>query len=107
MDDLRIYCQNEEDQLNVVSYLQENFPNVKICTWDPDPEDTGSWGIFVDEHRENLQNMICEYFLCIQSFTACRRSGIYNPRISGNIRDIPGRPRISEDIPGYPAPNSY
>ena len=40
MDDLRIYCQNEEDQLNVVSFLEENFPDIKICTWDPDPVDT-------------------------------------------------------------------
>ena len=29
LDDLRIYCQNEEDQLCVVSFLEENFPDIK------------------------------------------------------------------------------
>ena len=51
MDDLRIYCQNEEDQLNV-SFLEEK--DVKISTWDPDPVDTGSWGMFVDEFEPDL-----------------------------------------------------
>ena len=61
MDDLRIYCQNEEDQLNVVSFLEENFPDVKICTWDPDPVDTGSWGMFVDEFEPDLWSKLVEH----------------------------------------------
>ena len=61
MDDLRIYCQNEEDQLNLVSFLEENFPDVKICTWDPDPVDTGSWGMFVDEFEPDLWSKIVEH----------------------------------------------
>ena len=61
MNDLRIYCQNEEDQLNVVSFLQENFPDVKICTWDPDPVDTGTWGMFVDEFESGLWSKLVEH----------------------------------------------
>ena len=61
MNDLRIYCQNEEDQLNVVSFLQENFPDVKICTWDPDPVDTGTWGMFVDDFPMELWDKLVEY----------------------------------------------
>ena len=61
MDDLRIYCQNEEDQLNVVSFLEDNFPDVKICTWDPDPVDTGSWGMFVDDFPAELWDHLIKY----------------------------------------------
>ena len=61
MDDLRIYCQNEEDQLNVVSFLEENFPDIKICTWDPDPVDTGSWGMFVDEFPPELWDKMVNF----------------------------------------------
>jgi len=61
LNDLRIYCQNEEDQLNVVSFLEENFPDTKISTWDPDPVDTGSWGMFVDEFEPDLWSKLVEH----------------------------------------------
>ena len=61
MDDLKIYCQNEEDQLNVVSFLEENFSDVKISTWDPDPVDTGSWGMFVDDFPIEVWEMLCRF----------------------------------------------
>ena len=38
-----------------------NFPDVKICTWDPDPEDTGSWGMFVDEFEPELWSKFVEH----------------------------------------------
>ena len=61
LNDLRIYCQNEEDQLNVVSFLEENFPDVKISTWDPDPVETGTWGMFVDEFEPDLWSKLAEH----------------------------------------------
>ena len=67
LNDLRIYCQNEEDQLNVVSFLEENFPDTKISTWDPDPVDTGTWGMFVDEFEPDHTRLI----FCDGAFAGC------------------------------------
>ncbi len=40
MDDLKVYLDNQNDQREVVDFIEFNYPEADICTWDPDPEDT-------------------------------------------------------------------
>jgi len=52
MDDLKIYCESEEDQSAIFDFLFYEYQNdIKYCTWEPDgdEENPGSWGMFIDD----------------------------------------------------------
>jgi hypothetical protein len=61
MNDLKIYCQTEDDQTNIVEFIFSQDENVKICTWEPDPVDTGTWGMFVDDFPPELVDKLEQY----------------------------------------------
>ena len=48
---LRFYCQSEDARDRVEEFVWEHFEDVvaKVSPWEPDPEETGSWGMFVDQ----------------------------------------------------------
>ena len=48
---LRFYCQSLDARDRLEEFIWEHFEDVvaKVSPWDPDPEETGSWGIFVDQ----------------------------------------------------------
>ena len=46
LNNLKIYCQTEEDQSNVFDFLFYEYQNdIKYCTWEPDGDDEnpGTW----------------------------------------------------------------
>ena len=52
MNDLKIYCESEEDQSAIFDFLFYEYQNdIKYCTWEPDgdEENPGSWGMFIDD----------------------------------------------------------
>ena len=61
MDDLKDFTVKMKRPIKRLSYLQENFPNVKICTWDPDPERYWIMGMFVDEFEPELWSKFGEH----------------------------------------------
>jgi len=61
MNDLKIYCQTEDDQTNIVEFIFSQYEDVKVCTWEPDPVSTGSWGMFVDEFPPELVGKLEKY----------------------------------------------
>ena len=62
LNNLKIYCQTEEDQSNVFDFLFYEYQNdIKYATWDPDPVDTGSWGMFIDEFEPDLWSKLVEH----------------------------------------------
>ena len=61
MNNLKIYCQTEDDQTNIVEFIFSQDENVKICTWEPDPVDTGTWGMFVDDFPPELVDKLEQY----------------------------------------------
>ena len=60
LNNLKIYCQTEEDQQTMVEVIFEDFPDVKISTWEPDGE-PGSWGMFVDDFPTETWSKLCEF----------------------------------------------
>ena len=61
LNNLKIYCQTEDDQTNIVEFIFSQDENVKICTWEPDPVDTGTWGMFVDDFPPELVDKLEQY----------------------------------------------
>ena len=63
LNNLKIYCQTEEDQQTMVGVIFEDFPDVKICTWEPDGDDEnpGTWGMFVDDFPSETWSKLCEF----------------------------------------------
>jgi len=61
MNDLKIYCKTEDDQTNIVDFIFSQYGDVKVCTWDPDPVETGTWGMFVDEFPPELVDKLENY----------------------------------------------
>ena len=62
LNNLKIYCQNEEDQSTIFDFLFVEYRNsISYSTWEPDPEDTGSWGMFVDDFPPQLWDHLVEY----------------------------------------------
>jgi hypothetical protein len=61
MNDLKIYCQTEDDQTNIVEFIFSQYDGVKVCTWEPDPVETGTWGMFVDEFPPELWGKLEQY----------------------------------------------
>ena len=50
LNNLKIYCQTEQDQSVIFDFLFLEYRNsISYSTWEPDPVDTGSWGMFVDD----------------------------------------------------------
>ena len=62
MDDLKVYLDNQNDQREVVDFIEFNYPEADICTWDPDPEDTGSWGMWIDGVDESIWDRLIEVY---------------------------------------------
>ena len=61
MNNLKIYCQTEDDQTNIVEFIFSQYEDVKVSTWEPDPVDTGTWGMFVDDFPPELWDKLVEY----------------------------------------------
>ena len=63
MNDLKIYCQTEDDQTNIVEFIFSQDENVKVCTWEPDGDDEnpGTWGMFVDDFPPELVDKLKQY----------------------------------------------
>ena len=63
LNNLKIYCQTEDDQADVVEFIYSQPENVKISTWEPDGDDEnpGSWGIFVDDFPQGMIATIEDY----------------------------------------------
>ena len=61
LNNLKVYCQTEEDQQTMVEVISEDFPDVNISTWEPDPVDTGSWGMFVDDFPSEVWDHLVKY----------------------------------------------
>jgi hypothetical protein len=60
-NNLKIYCQTEDDQTNIVEFIFSQYEDVKVCTWEPDPVDTGTWGMFVDDFPPELWDNMINY----------------------------------------------
>jgi hypothetical protein len=61
LNNLKIYCQTEDDQTNIVEFIFSQYDDVKVCTWEPDPVETGTWGMFVDEFPPELWDKMTNY----------------------------------------------
>jgi len=61
---LRVYCPDEATQSEVVAWLNEFwFEEIQsMSTWEPDPPDGGSYGIFVDGADDDLKDDLEEVF---------------------------------------------
>jgi len=68
MRNLKIYCKTEDDQDLIVNLILENYPDAQISTWEPDPVDTGSWGMFVDEFPARLWGQLVEFLTTEESW---------------------------------------
>lgn len=62
MDNLKIYCESENDQAAMVEFCFDIDPECNICTWEPDgdTESDGSWGMFVDNFDEGTWDKLVE-----------------------------------------------
>ena len=64
LNNLKIYCQTEEDQSNVFDFLFCEYQNdIKYCTWEPDGDDEnpGTWGMFIDDFPPELWDKMISY----------------------------------------------
>ena len=81
LNNLKIYCQTEEDQSNLIDFLCNRYKDdttIKYTTWEPDVDvDVGSsssssssslpsslvptWGIFVDDFPPHVWDTLVEY----------------------------------------------
>ena len=62
LNNLKIYCQTEEDQSNVFDFLFYEYQNdIKYCTSDGDDENPGTWGMFVDEFPPELWDKMVNF----------------------------------------------
>ena len=63
LNNLKIYCQTEEDQINVVEFIFSQYDDAKVCTWEPDGDDEnpGTWGMFVDDFPSELWDKMINF----------------------------------------------
>ena len=64
LNNLKIYCQTEEDQSNMFDFLFEIYRNdIKYCTWEPDGDDEnpGTWGMFIDDFPPELFDKVVDF----------------------------------------------
>ena len=61
LNNLKIYCQTEEDQTNIVEFIFSQYEDVEVSTWEHDPVDTGTWGMFIDEFPPELWGKLEQY----------------------------------------------
>ena len=64
LNNLKIYCQTEEDQTNIVEFIFSQYEDVEVSTWEPDsddPSNLGTWGMFVDEFPSELWGKLEQY----------------------------------------------
>ena len=61
MNDLKIYCKTEDDQTNIVEFIFSQYEDVKVSTWEPDPVETGTWGMFIDDFPPELWDKMTNY----------------------------------------------
>jgi len=72
LNNLKIYCQNQEDQSEVFDFIFYEYQNdVSIVTWEPDGDDEnpGSWGMFVDDFPLELWDKLVNYLDSDDSWT--------------------------------------
>ena len=61
LNNLKIYCQTEEDQSEMFDFLFYEYQNdIKYCTWEPDG-DPGTWGMFIDDFPPELFDKVVEF----------------------------------------------
>jgi len=65
LNNLKIYCQTEEDQTGVVEFISTQLDDMKVTTWEPDGDDDnpGSWGIFIDNFHPRFIHKLEDYLL--------------------------------------------
>ena len=64
LNNLKIYCQTEEDQSVMFDFIFYEYRNeIKYSTWEPDGDDEnpGSWGMFIDDFPYELWDKLIEY----------------------------------------------
>ena len=64
LNNLKIYCQTEEDQSEMFDFLFYEYQNdIKYCTWEPDGDDEnpGTWGMFIDDFPPELFDKVVEF----------------------------------------------
>jgi len=64
LNNLKIYCQTEEDQSVMFDFIFYEYRNeIKYSTWEPDGDDEnpGSWGMFIDDFPYELWDKLVEY----------------------------------------------
>jgi len=64
MNNLKIYCQTQEDQSNIFDFLFYEYQNdIKYSTWEPDGDDEnpGTWGMFIDDFPPELVDKLKQY----------------------------------------------
>ena len=62
LNNLKIYCKNQEDQSTIFDFIFYEYRNsISYSTWEPDPVDTGSWGMFIDDFPLELWDKLVEY----------------------------------------------
>jgi hypothetical protein len=64
MNNLKIYCQTQEDQSNIFDFLFYEYQNdIKYSTWEPDGDDEnpGTWGMFIDDFPPELVDKLEQY----------------------------------------------
>ena len=63
LNNLKIYCQTEDDQTNIVEFIFSQYEDVKVSTWEPDGDDEnpGTWGMFIDDFPPELWDKMINY----------------------------------------------
>ena len=63
LNNLKIYCQTEDDQTNIVEFIFSQYEDVKASTWEPDGDDEnpGTWGMFIDDFPPELWDKMINY----------------------------------------------
>ena len=79
MNNLKIYCQTQEDQSNIFDFLFYEYQNdIKYSTWEPDGDDEnpGTWGMFIDDFPPELVDKLSkdEMRAKIKEFSALLKS---------------------------------
>ena len=61
---LKIYCVSERVRNDVATWLEEYWASelASIAKWDPDPEGSGTWGVFADGATSDLKDDLQEVF---------------------------------------------
>ena len=63
LNNLKIYCQTEDDQTNIVEFIFSQYEDVKVSTWEPDGDDEnpGNWGMIIADFPPELWDKMTNY----------------------------------------------